>query len=99
MAILALAVGTALATPPASHYLDRSDPDVLVLRRQDGTFVAAFSAQGATMEGIHEAAKEDYVASLARARAVRKARRGRGRGGGAGRRGVPRRRRRRGAGP
>jgi hypothetical protein len=42
------------------YYLDESDPDVLVLRRQDSTFVAAFSAQGATMEGIVEAAKEDY---------------------------------------
>jgi hypothetical protein len=31
-----------------------------VLRRQDGTFVAAFSAMGATREGIVEAAKEDY---------------------------------------
>jgi hypothetical protein len=42
------------------YYLDESDPDVLILRRQDGTFVAAFSAQGATREGIVEAAKEDY---------------------------------------
>jgi hypothetical protein len=42
------------------YYLDESDPDVLVLRRQDGTFVAAFSAQGATREGIVEASKEDY---------------------------------------
>jgi hypothetical protein len=32
-----------------------------VLRRQDGSFVAAFSAQGATREGILEAAKEDYA--------------------------------------
>jgi hypothetical protein len=37
---------------------------VLVLRRQDGTFVAAFSAQGASREGIVEAAKEDYYAAL-----------------------------------
>jgi hypothetical protein len=50
---------------PASYYLDESDPDVLVLRRKDGTFVAAFSAQGATTEGIVEAAKEDYAALLA----------------------------------
>ena len=49
---------------PAHYYLDESDPDVLVLRRQDGTFVAAFSAQGATKEGIVEAAKEDYYAAL-----------------------------------
>src|SRR5215218_629647 len=45
---------------PEHYYLDESDPDVLVLRRQDGTFVAAFSAQGATREGILEAASEDY---------------------------------------
>lgn len=45
---------------PSSYYLDESDPDILILRRQDGTFVAAFSAQGATREGIVEAAMEDY---------------------------------------
>jgi hypothetical protein len=32
----------------------------VILRRQDGAFVAAFSAIGATREGIAEAAKEDY---------------------------------------
>ena len=41
-------------------YLDESDPDVLILRRQDDSFVAAFSARGATTEGILEAVKEDY---------------------------------------
>jgi hypothetical protein len=47
------------------YYLDESDPDIAVLRRQDGTFVAAFSAQGATSEGIVEAAREDhYVRSM-----------------------------------
>ncbi len=46
--------------PKFDYYLDESDPDVVVLRRQDGTFVAAFSAQGATKESIVEAAKEDY---------------------------------------
>jgi hypothetical protein len=45
---------------PTCYYLDESDPDVFILRRQDGTFVAAFSARGATREGIVEAAKEDY---------------------------------------
>jgi hypothetical protein len=30
------------------YYLDQSDPDVLILRRRDGSFVAAFSARGAT---------------------------------------------------
>jgi hypothetical protein len=51
---------------PHSYYLDESDPDILKLRREDGTFVAAFSAQGATREGIVEAAKEDYKSLLER---------------------------------
>jgi hypothetical protein len=46
--------------PKLAYYLDESDPDVVILRRQDGTFVAAFSAQGATREGIVETASEDY---------------------------------------
>ena len=46
--------------PKIDYYLDESDPDIVVLRRQDGSFVAAFSARGATREGIEEAAKEDY---------------------------------------
>ena len=46
--------------PKFDYRLDESDPDVLVLERQDGTFVAAFSARGATREGIVEAAKADY---------------------------------------
>lgn len=41
------------------YYLDQSDPDVLILRRRDGSFVAAFSARGATKEGIIEAVEED----------------------------------------
>jgi hypothetical protein len=48
--------------PKIDYYLDESDPDIVVLRRQDdGSFVAAFSARGATTEGILEAAKEDYL--------------------------------------
>jgi hypothetical protein len=46
--------------PKFDYHLDESDPDVVVLRRQDGAFVAAFSARGVTKEGIVEAAKEDY---------------------------------------
>ena len=42
------------------YYLDKSDPDIVILRRQDGSFVAAFSTSGATREGIDEAAREDY---------------------------------------
>jgi hypothetical protein len=46
--------------PKFDYYLDESDPDIVVLRRQDGAFAAVFSARGATREGIVEAAKEDY---------------------------------------
>jgi hypothetical protein len=45
---------------PRHYFIDESDPDLVVLRRQDGSFVAAFSAMGATSDGIVEAAKEDY---------------------------------------
>jgi hypothetical protein len=51
-----------LKLPAFNYFLDESDPDVLILRRQDGAFVAAFSPQGATEEGIREAAMEDYRA-------------------------------------
>jgi hypothetical protein len=50
--------------PSFNYYLDESDPDIVVLRRQDGSFAAAFSAQGATKEGIREAAEEDYLALI-----------------------------------
>jgi hypothetical protein len=53
-----------LILPKFDYHLDESDPDVLVLRRQDGAFVAAFSACGATKESLVEAAKEDYAALL-----------------------------------
>jgi hypothetical protein len=46
--------------PKFHYYLDESDPDIVILRRQDDSFVAAFSASGATREDILEAAKEDY---------------------------------------
>jgi hypothetical protein len=46
--------------PKFDYQLDESDPDVLVLRRDDGSFVAAFSARGATSEGILRAAQDDY---------------------------------------
>ena len=55
--------------PKFDYYLDESDPDVVILRRQDGAFVAAFSARGVTKEGILEAAKEDYRKLLLRLRA------------------------------
>jgi hypothetical protein len=49
-----------LRFPKFDYHLDESDPDVVVLRCQDGTFVAAFSARGATEASIVEAAREDY---------------------------------------
>jgi hypothetical protein len=49
-----------LLLPKFDYYLDNSDPDIVILRRQDGALVAAFSARGATREGIVEAAKENY---------------------------------------
>jgi len=54
--------------PKFDYYLDESDPDVVVLRRQDGAFVAAFSVRGVTTEGIVEAGKEDYRQLLLRLR-------------------------------
>jgi two-component system NtrC family sensor kinase len=56
--------------PKIGYYLGESDPDVVVLRRQDKSFVAAFSARGATREGIVEAAEEDYRRLVSRLRAV-----------------------------
>ncbi len=47
---------------PKHYDLDESDPDAVVLRRDDGTFVAAFSARGATREDLVEAAREGYAA-------------------------------------
>jgi hypothetical protein len=49
-----------LLFPKFDYYLDESDSDIVILRRQDGSFVAAFSTSGATREGIDEAAREDY---------------------------------------
>jgi hypothetical protein len=49
-----------LLFPSFNYYLDESDPDIVILRRQDDSFVAAFSARGVTKEGVIEAAKEDY---------------------------------------
>ena len=55
--------------PKFYYYLDESDPDVIVLRRQDDSFIAAFSARGATKEGIEQTAKEDYAKLLVEAQA------------------------------
>ena len=60
----AVSEGAPLLLPKFDYHPDESDPDVAVLRRQDGAFVAAFSARGATREGIVGAAEEDYRALL-----------------------------------
>jgi hypothetical protein len=51
---------------PEHYYLDESDPDIVVLRRDDGTFGAAFSVRGAAKEGLVKAAQEDYGALVRR---------------------------------
>ncbi len=50
--------------PKFDYHLDESDPDIVILRRSDDTFVAAFSARAATREAIVEAAEEDYGESI-----------------------------------
>lgn len=45
---------------PPHYSLDRSDPDVLVLRCPHGTTIARFSAQGATAEAIEREARKHY---------------------------------------
>jgi hypothetical protein len=43
--------------PKFDYYIDESDPDVVVLRRQGGSFVAAFSARGGH-EGGHRGGRQ-----------------------------------------
>jgi DNA-binding SARP family transcriptional activator len=50
-------VGEASSEPLGSYYLER-DPDVLVLRRIDGSLVAAFSGRGSAPEALRWAAEE-----------------------------------------
>jgi hypothetical protein len=45
---------------PPGYSLDRSDPDVLVLRCPHVTAVALFSARGATTEAIEREARTHY---------------------------------------
>jgi hypothetical protein len=45
---------------PPGYTLDRSDPDVLVLRCPHGTAVARFSTRGATAEAIEQEARMHY---------------------------------------
>lgn len=52
--------GAVVRLLPPGYHLDVSDPDILFLRRPDGRIVAAFSARGATHDGIAETAWADY---------------------------------------
>jgi hypothetical protein len=45
---------------PPGYYLDRSDPDVLVLRSEEGGLVARFSAMGYVAESVERVAWEDH---------------------------------------
>ena len=45
---------------PPGYYLDRSDPEVLVLRRGEGSAVARFSAPGYLAESVEQEAWEDH---------------------------------------
>ncbi len=49
--------------PPG--YRLRRDPDLLLLRRPDGSVVAAFSASGAAEEAVERAAREDATSDAA----------------------------------
>ena len=45
---------------PPGYSLDRSDPDVLILRYPQGTAVARFSARGAAAEAIEREARTHH---------------------------------------
>ncbi len=45
---------------PPGYYLDRSDPEVLTLRRAEGAAVARFSAPGYSAESVEREAWEDH---------------------------------------
>ena len=45
---------------PPGYYLDRSDPEVLILRSPEGAVVARFSAPGYLAESVEREAWEDY---------------------------------------
>ena len=53
------------------YEVDRSDPDVLVLRRSDGSFMTAFSRRGVRSEGVREAVEEELKRGEASGRAPR----------------------------
>ena len=45
---------------PPGYYLDRTDPEVLILRSEEGAVVARFSAPGYLAESVEREAWEDY---------------------------------------
>ena len=45
---------------PPGYYLDRSDPEVLILRSPEGEVVARFSAPGYLAESVEREAWEDH---------------------------------------
>ena len=47
---------------PPGYVLERSDPEVLVLRCPHGTAVARFSARGATAEAVEREARTHHRA-------------------------------------
>jgi hypothetical protein len=49
---------------PAGYRLDASDADAWVLRREDGSPAAYFSAAGATKEGVEAAVREDALLAV-----------------------------------
>ena len=45
---------------PPGYYLDRTDPEVLILRSEEGALVARFSSRGYEAESIEREAWEDH---------------------------------------
>ena len=45
---------------PPGYYLDRTDPEVLTLRRAEGAVVARFSTSGYVAEAVEREAWEDH---------------------------------------
>jgi hypothetical protein len=45
---------------PPGYYLDRSDPDVLILHSPEGALVARFSARGCVAETVEREAWADF---------------------------------------
>jgi LuxR family maltose regulon positive regulatory protein len=48
---------------PTGYYLER-DPDIMTLRRPDGTLVGAFSARGATPEDVRRMVREEHSVAV-----------------------------------